>query len=664
MTEYHSAGASARAFPIRGGTPCSHSSWHLGAAFALAATSLGSGLAFGQTATVADSAAAPASLDRIVVTATRSSQEAKTLASSATVLTAAELEARQITSLADALRAVAGTGIVASGAPGGLVSSFMRGTNSNHTLFLVDGMRINDANTLVSSYLGGGDVGNLGRVEVVRGPQSPLYGGAAVGGVIALDSRKGEGKPSASIFGEYGSWDTYTATLSGQGASGPLALSGSYSHGESDNDASRLHYQNATVAASNTPRNDMDRTSAAVRFDYAVTKTLQVGGTFRYLDSDFTSPGDIRTSNTTPIGTTDFSSSLATVFAELTATENWRAKLLLGNQLQRSASRSQFNGGAPSVSTSRQDRRVADFQNTFALPNAVELVAGANFERAKSRSGVTAFEEDLLGFYANAQWKPIKDVNLGVGLRSDDYDTWGRKTTYRVSGAWLVTNALKLRSSYGTGFSPPSFSDRFGSAFQNPNPGILPEKSRGWDVGLDYYAAGDRAVLGVSYFENKLRDLIVFQGGVPLGTRVNARAADIEGVELSLKARPMAQVTTSAAYTYTYGPRILQPGNLLRSRAPRHSFSTDTAYAATKAVNVGAGLTYSAGREDFDFNPFPSQRVTPGGYAVARIYGSYRVSDGLRLSVRVENLFDKVYEEAFGLPALGRGIFGSVEWKF
>ena len=212
-------------------------------------------------------AQAPETLDPYVVAATRTPQPATQVGTATDLLTADELSRRQITLLSGVFGFATGTPVTPSGAPGEVTSVFLRGSNSNQTLFLVDGIRLNDANTDYQVFLGGATLGATDRVEIAHGPQSTLYGGEAVGGVVSISAQRGRGAPSASLSAEGGSFGTFAGGLAAQGAAGEWGYAVSAESGRT---------------ANARPNKDFTHTNAVLRLDRTVRANVSVGATLRW----------------------------------------------------------------------------------------------------------------------------------------------------------------------------------------------------------------------------------------------------------------------------------------------------------------------------------------------------------------------------------------------
>lgn len=592
-------------------------------------------------------------LPEVVVTAHRAPTPLRSVGSSMDLLTAAELRRRQRTSLRQALELVPGSAAFPNGAPGAVAGIFLRGVSSTQTLLLVDGIRLNDANTSYGSFLGGQEVGGLDRIEVVRGPQSTLYGGAAIGGVISLGPESGTRATHGEAELEAGSFGSWRGAASGGGGTGRFRVSTAFTANGTDNERRP---------------NDWHQRTQLVRLDHSVSSRLSVGGTFRGMQHRYISPGDLRTSNTTPAGTTVFENHLGTIWLEAVPVGAWTSRLLIGGQEQFIQSIDRFDGSPESKFNIGSSRRVLDWQNSLRLGAGALVTAGANREWSTVTIDGSAQDERLWAFYADARVTPTAPVTITAGVRSDDYTTFDDAVTWRVTGAWHIAQSdTKLRASYGTGFMPPSLAARFGSAFQNPNPAIRPERARGWDAGVDQGILEGRGALSVTWFHNALRDLIAFEGAEfpELGRNVNVDRARTQGLEVSGR---LATGPVDARLSWT----ILSARSLSESdpsvarliRRPKHSLGADVALSVSSRAILGAGVVVAADREDTDFNQFPAARVNPGDYAVTRLYGSWDFTARFSLRARAENLFDTRYEPVYGFPGLGRSVTAGVALRF
>ncbi|MEO7414757.1 MAG: TonB-dependent receptor [Opitutaceae bacterium] len=591
---------------------------------------------------------APTPLDPFVTSATRTPVVPQTLGSAVDAFSAADFARRQISSLSQALGSTAGAPHFASGATGGTTSLFLRGANSNQTLFLVDGLRLNDPNTDYQVFLGGACIATCDSLEIAHGPQSTLYGGEAIGGVISLRAQRGEGAPSGRLAVEAGSFGTIQGAISAQGERGATAYTFSAQGGHTDNDRAN---------------NSFDSANTTLRLDRKVNDRVSIGGTARWFHGVYGDPGDRYTND--PDNETREENLLLTAFADVRFAADWNAHVVLGGQDRRFVAESPRTGRVTAFTVVKNRRAVLDAQTTFAGLERHRFTSGITAEANHTRNtgfGNINKRQGLLAIFAQDEFSPVENVFLTGGLRSDDFDTFGRATTGRATAAWLVAQrAVKFRASYGTAFRSPSFLDLYGqSAFYVGNPNLRPEKARGWDAGIDYYLPQKRGTIGLTWFETNYRDLVVFDFGVFPGTVVNVERARTRGAELSAQTSLPGAVELRASYTYLEADNLSQSIRLLRR--PRHSANVDAWHDFGRGFSAGAGVAFAAQREDVNARTFAT--VDGEDYTVVRVYGAYQLNARFTLKVRAENLLNESYEEVNGYPALGFGAFAGVEWKF
>jgi vitamin B12 transporter len=575
-------------------------------------------------------------LDAYVVSATRTPQDPKLSSSSVTLLPLADLQAAQTVDLRTALAPTPGVVVVSSGATGGQSSVFLRGANSDQTLFIVDGVRMNDRSTAYLNFLSGADLLGLERVEVLRGPQSTLYGSSAMGGVILLETAHGGGTPAGVAEATAGSFSTFDGAIAGKGGDASLGYSGSLAR---------------TTTANDRPNNDYKQWSYSTRLESQVAPAWLVGATLRGQQGDYEEPGSRFYASA---GKVDANNHLVTAYGQ------WRPGVDFNSRLTVAWHQREYSfAGAYGLSRSQNTRDIADWQNTWVASPQIEVVAGANAEQSRYTIDGASTDDHSRAGYLSTTAKPFQALVLTGGLRYDDYASAGGATTGRAGVAWLPTDGTKLHATYGTGFEAPGSDDRYGVPQwgQLPSPGLRPEKSRGWDAGLDRTLADGGVTLSATYFHNRFRDLFdyaitdftTYQGRI-----INRSRATTQGAEFAADVRLGTGAGVRASYTYLDAHDDVSGARLLRR--PRHAGDVDAHALATKAWLVGAGLHVIADRIDSG-GPL-------GSWTTARLYTSYAITSGLRLKLRVENALNQAYEEVLGYAALPRGVFGSVEWRF
>lgn len=588
-------------------------------------------------------AQAPEALPPFVFRASRGVEPAGPETPSAGWLTAQELARRQVTSLSEALRQVTGVPAVTSGAAGMITSVFTRGANSNQTLLLVDGLRLNDPNTDYAVFLGGACLGACDSLEVSHGPQSTLYGGEAVGGLVSLRAARGQGGPSGRLAVEAGSFGTFQGALSARGARGAEAWNFSLRGGRTRNERAN---------------NAFTSQNAVLRLDRALQPGLEATATLRWFRGAYGSPGDRFTND--PDNREREHNLLATAQLQLTRGP-WQTRLLAGGQDRRFVAVSPFPAPRPTAETRVTNRRgLLDAQSTYRGWSGHLLLGGATLEANHTRNtgfGNINRRQRLAAVFLHDEFRPRSDLHLGVGVRNDDFDTFGRATTGRATASWApIGSPLRWGAGFGTGFRSPSFLDLYGqSAFYRGNPGLRPERARGWELGGEWRGGGGSWSMGLTRFELGLRDLIASTRD--FRSVENILRARTRGWELTWRIRWGEMAAITGHYAYLEAENLSSGTRLLRR--PRHRGGLDVWRAWGGGFSAGAGLAAVGQREDVHARTF--RTIDGEDYAVVRLYAEQRLAAGWSLRARLENALAERYEEVHGYPAIGRGVFLALE---
>ena len=576
------------------------------------------------------------SLGDYVVSASRSEQVIGTIPSAVSLVPLEEMRRAQVSGLPQALAEEVGVVVVNTGAKGGSTSVFLRGGSGHQTLFLVDGVRMNDRSSSYLQALAGANLDGIESIEVLRGPQSTLYGSAAMAGVVRLDTaRFGSGNRSGVSF-ELGSFDSMAGSLSYAGTTGSLGYSASLGYEETANDR---------------PGNDFEQLAMSGRLEGKVSDRVTVGSTIRAQYGDyaepgsrlFASPGQIEANNT-----------LVTAYARADLSEDWHSLLTVGWHQRRYIYTSQWG-----VTDQHNTRALLDWQNTYKSSEQFELVAGLNYEDSRYTIAGNPADDAVTAGYVSGIWRSSDEVTVTGGLRHDVYDVAGEATTGRVGVAWLVAENTKFRATYGTGFTAPGPDDLGGVPIwgQRGNSGLLPEESEGWDVGFDHTLKSGAVMLSGSYFGQSYTNLFEWETvdfTTYEGRTVNRDKASTRGAEMAVTARLNSQLTLRTGYTYLEAKNDTDKVRLIRR--PRHSGSVNLNAQITSDWMVGAGVRFSADRVE-SFSGMED-------YTIARVHTRYAINENLSIKLRVENVLDESYEEVLGYAALPLGVFGGVDWRF
>jgi vitamin B12 transporter len=601
-------------------------------------------------------------LETLTVTATRQEIPWRELGSSLTVLRAEDFKARQVYTVAEALRTVPGLDVVRLGPLGQQTSVFLRGSNSNHVLVLIDGVEANDPSNPGGLFdFAHLTVDQIERIEILRGPQSSLYGADAIGGVIQIFTKRGTGKPKFSLSAEGGSFGTYR--LMGQSAGEYKSLHYSLS-------ASQLKSHGFSAADRHLPGNREDdgyrNTTVAASFSLEPTASFALGGTTRYqrAEADLDNCGGALCDDPNARGFTDqlFSSlsSKLKLFDGL-----WEPKLELAHTFIDRNYQNPADLFNPFASFTRfqGEKLRLDWQNTFRLFPQDDLLVGFADELEVLRSDqLSRRGQSTRQYYLENRFKWLDRLITSAGIRQDDPEHFGDKVTWRVTQAVLFPETgTKLRASYGKGFKAPTLYQLFApdTGFGPVgNAGLKPETSRGFEIGIDQTTLNDRVLLGATYFRNDFRNLIDFVFGQGY---LNRSFAESEGVEVYAEAKPFASLSLRSSYTYT---RTDDQEKHRLLRRPSHKGSLDADWQFWPGAHLHLNVLAVGTRDDKDFSDFPAKRVRLASYALLNLAASYRVNEHLEVFGRLDNLLDKRYQEAFGFAGSRIAGFGGVQLSF
>jgi vitamin B12 transporter len=618
-------------------------------------------LALHAAAASADDESPPSdTLSRVIVSATRLPTPEDEVASSVTLITAADIEAEQARTLPDILQQVPGVNVVQTGGIGGQTSIFMRGTNSNHVKIFVDGIDVSDPSTPADSFnLGNLQLADIERIEVLRGPQSGLYGSDAIGGAISVVTKPGAGPAQLAGSLEGGSFGTFNQTASLSGSSGGFNYSFNADHLRStDTPVTPLD-----LLPSGQMRNpdSYDNKSFSTKLGTQLMSDLDVTAVARYIDTTLFLTGDnFDVFPSAPDATRsreDTQQLFTRASAHLALFEGrFDETLGVGYTLDRTSD----SGPEVAPSVNRGDRLKVDWQGNITLATAEVLTLGAEHERdAIQASPISASTITNSGF-AQLQSGFGKRFFDTVSLRYDNNDRFGGKTTYRVAPEFVVTETgTTFKGSVGSGFKAPTLNQLFVS-FPDfgfiANPNLKAESSIGYDVGFEQALFAKKIAFGVTYFHNHIRDLI--NDNATFTTDINIDRATTYGTESFIAFSPLSALSLRADYTHTIARDDILDTELLRR--PTTKASLNGSWQADDALMLSATLVYTGSWVDdnraFTVPPFPS-----GGYATTNIAASYALSPKLAFFARINNLFDRRYEDPVGFQRPGFGVFAGIK---
>lgn len=645
--------------------------------------------AFAQTDS--DQPATDANSDAIVVSGTRSGDAVPIdlTGASVTVIDDQAFNLRQTRVVSDVLRDVPGVAVSRTGGIGGQTQIRMRGAEANQTLVLIDGIEVSDPST--SEF----DFGTLiadpdARIEVLRGQQSSLYGSDAIGGVINYITSTGAEAPGISLRAEGGSFGTANAAARVAGVTGGLdyALSSTY-----------LHTRGFPTAEGGTRDVGSDNIGVSGKAIWSVAPNFHVTavGRYSYADAD----------------TNDSDASGVTVDSPGTHFHNRAFYGLVRGQLDLLDGRFTNALTAQIADTKRTDYDVLDtsspregqpIEPTFGThgrrikgsyegafhfgTDEVKQVAtvALDAERESERTTVDAFGA-FLGWRHTTNVGVVGEYDLtvhdrlafGASVRHDWNNRFADPTTYRVQASYRFDTGTRVHAAVGSGVKDPTFGELFdffaGQYIGNPN--LKPEKSQGWEAGVEQALLDRHIVLDATYFDNRLKDEITTTFTPDGSTSINLPGHTRQrGVELSASARLGDGWRIDAAYTWLHAPQPLEvtldPATFATGtldvqglRRAKNIASLNVAWAPPhKRFAANIGVRYNGPQNDQFFATFPGTLVRLHGYTLVNMDATYNLTDRVQIFGRVENQLDAHYEEVFTFATPGRAGYGGVRVTF
>jgi vitamin B12 transporter len=611
---------------------------------------------------VAGPAAATATQE-VVVVANRAPAPLISVAQSVTVLTLPQLRADQEPALADILARTPGVALTRNGGPGQTTSLSIRGADSDQTVVLIDGVKINDPSSPASGFdYSNLLVGDISRVEVLRGIQSVLYGSQAMGGVVNIvtaDTTKAfqgdaqieggsysTGYAKAAVGGRNGPWswrlaaDAYTTA-------GVSAFAKQF--GGKEADGNRNEGVSGRLGYAFTPDVSLDLRGVYIqsrtKFDGFSTPTFSFGD-----DSEY---GALRES---------------IAYAGLNfGLLDGRLKNRLAAQYTLTQRDSYDPADAPTTKTfdGRGVNARVEYQGSYEIAPGWRGVFGAQNERESITTSSPAFDfppglpptkadATTNSAYGQIQAEVIAGLNLTGGVRYDDHSTFGGHTTGQLGAAWSLNGGdTVLRASWGQGFKAPSLYQLFS---QYGNAGLRPEEAHGWDAGVQQRFLGGKVDVQATYFNRDTTNLIGFASTPActaqqfFGCYNNTARAEARGVELSSAARPMDGLEINANYTYT-DATDRSPGSTTFGKDLARRPHDTANLAATYVWPVKLSTTVAVRYAGDSFDNAANTRLLKS-YSLVDLRAAYPMGHGLEVYGRIENLFDKTYETAaqYGNP--------------
>ena len=604
----------------------------------------------------------------IIVAANRDETPLSQVGQSVTIITADDIKRRQAVAVVDLLRTVPGVTFTRNGGIGTSTSVNIRGADSDQTVALIDGVKINDPSSPGSGFnFGNLLTGNISRIEVVRGSQSVLWGSQAIGGVINIISREPTDDLTFNANAEYGWRDTGQIIGNVSGKFGPVSASVGAGYLRSDS----LSAFNEARGA--TERDGYKNYGANAKFNIALSDAISVDLRGWYSNGkvgiDGFAPPTFAFGDTRETAETE----------ELVGYAGLNAAFLDGRFRNRIAyaytdtTRENLDvSGATPVQTfdAKGKNERLEYQGNFEIATGYGLTFGAETEKSSFRTAsfggpVSRADARINSFYGQLSATPVDGLTLTAGARRDDHDTFGGKTTFAANGVFSPNSgATTVRGSYGEGFKTPSLFQLF-SDFGNTT--LRPESSKGWDAGITQKLLDGAIEVGATWFHRNASNQIVFIScatpltgicvGRPFGTYDNVARARAKGLEFGLTLKPVEALTVQANYSWIDAEN--RANGLKLARRPSQSVNASVDYRWAFGLETGATVTHVG--DSFD-NASNTRRLD--GYVLVDLRASYPITQAVSLYGRIENLFNEEYETIFRYGTPRRAAYAGVRLSF
>lgn len=627
--------------------------------------------------------------DEIVVVAERLQTPYKETGSSVSSFNETDIENTKIYSLPELLQQVPGLSIATNGNRGSLTSVFIRGAESDHTVVMLDGIELNDPSNPVRSFdFGQFELTNIEQVEILRGPQSTLYGSDAIGGVINLRTKKGSGKPTFYASSEMGSFETFRETGGFSGSTDLFNYSFGISHTYTDG------YSAATHTKGNREEDDYQNLTVSTRLGFTPTDNFELFATLRYIDSETEIDEDKYL-----VGPTDDPNHITNDEKFFLRTQaEW---MLVEDVYEQIAgfSYSNYNRNTndnpdaidPYIIRGSSDAQwyQFDYQHNLYFPElklsenfTVNNIFSAGLEYEEEQAETHYMSTSLYGPYesnmadrtANTWGFFVQDkISLShmffttFGVRWDHHSRFGTEATMRVVPTiWIEQTGTKLKAAWGTGFKAPTIDQLYGSS---GNVDLNPEESKSWEIGIEQFLFNGSVHAGITYFQNDYDDLITSVLADPvfyIYENRNVERAESSGLEIFCNWEPIDVLALGFSYTYL-DTKYLEDTSALDERdvfvrRPHNSFSATANYSfLDNRGHIYAELVYVGSREDYDFSGPSTERVVLDRYLLFNMAASYDVTKNIELFGRLHNIFDDYHEDVYGYDTQRFSLFGGVK---
>jgi vitamin B12 transporter len=635
----------------------------------------------------------PKKSNEIVITATKTGINKKETGASITVITAEEIEQKEKMNVVDLLKDTTGISVSQSSSLGGLADLYMRGTNSNHVVVLIDGVKVNDPSSVGKGFdFAHLTTDNIEQIEIVRGSQSTLYGSDAIGGVINIITKKGVGKPTVTVRVEGGSFNTFKESAGVSGGTDWAYYSFNVSRTDSRGYTRTSSWRGIRKSFLREQHDGYNNTSVSTQVGVKTIHDSWLSLSLRYTDANMKiANGAYEEDKNHTFDNENLSFNLK---YDIPVFEWWNSTLLFCymSQYQRDknlpdlyefATSDVFSGGFGMFGYSNMSFRgkmmSGEFKNKFTIKDIDEISCGVSYEKeyaatmpywaffnpsfsmAMDPTSPIDKNTGTWAAYVQNHLKLFKRIFIITGARYTQPDHFSHSIDYSISGSFILpVTETRFKANVGTGYKIPSLYQLY-NAFERYNQFtfayLKPERTLSYDAGIEQPLWKDKIVVEVNYFSIDYKNLIFYDTLLDNFGRYWNSDALARGVECIAAFKPMNDLKINAYYTFTrMQDKTFYTGDMVRR--PRNQAGVTINYSFLKKGNVNLGFTYVGKRRDYWMFPYASP-MNP--YYKVDLAASWWIIEQLQAFFRIENLLNKKYEEIRGYRTPSLSVYGGLK---